>query len=64
MSTPSPAVKLNGNRRVTGVLRGFDQFMNLVLEDCVEEASEQERNNLGMVVRVCARLASIALVSR
>jgi small nuclear ribonucleoprotein (snRNP)-like protein len=45
------AVKLNGNRRVTGVLRGFDQFMNLVLEDCVEEASEQERNNLGMVVR-------------
>ena len=45
-------VKLNGSRRVTGVLRGFDQFMNLVLEDCVEEVSEKERHNLGMVVRV------------
>jgi small nuclear ribonucleoprotein (snRNP)-like protein len=42
---------------VTGVLRGFDQFMNLVLEDCVEEASEQERNNLGMVVRFYIALA-------
>jgi small nuclear ribonucleoprotein G len=43
---------LNGNRRVTGILRGFDQFMNLVLEDCVEEVSEKERNQIGMVVRV------------
>jgi hypothetical protein len=45
------SVKLNGNRRVTGVLRGFDQFMNLVLEECVEEVSDKERNSLGMVVR-------------
>ena len=30
------AIKLNGNRNVTGTLRGFDQFMNLVLDETVE----------------------------
>jgi small nuclear ribonucleoprotein G len=33
---PCAAVKLNGNRTVQGVLRGFDQFMNLVLDETVE----------------------------
>lgn len=32
------AVKLNGNRHITGILRGFDQFMNLVLDETVEQA--------------------------
>ena len=45
------AVKLNGSRRVTGVLRGFDQFMNLVVDETVEEVSAHERNEIGMVVR-------------
>lgn len=31
-------VKLNGNRKVTGVLRGFDAFMNIVLDDCEDES--------------------------
>jgi small nuclear ribonucleoprotein G len=44
------AIKLNANRRVSGILRGFDQFMNLVLEDTIEEVSSTERNELGMVV--------------
>jgi small nuclear ribonucleoprotein G len=46
------AVKLNGNREVTGVLRGFDQFMNLVVEDTVEKtgAGPEDKQNLGMVV--------------
>lgn len=43
-------VKLNGSRNVTGVLRGFDQFMNLVLEDTVEVVSASERNQIGMCV--------------
>ena len=30
------AVKLNGNRTVQGTLRGFDQFMNLVLDETME----------------------------
>ena len=36
------AVKLNGNRTVTGVLRGFDQFMNLVLDETVEQVLSRE----------------------
>lgn len=49
--TYTHTVKLNGNRKVTGVLRGFDQFMNLVLDNTVEEVSPSERNDIGMVVR-------------
>lgn len=45
------AIKLNGNRKISGVLRGFDQFMNLVLDETVEEVSAAERNEIGMVVR-------------
>lgn len=44
------SIQLNGNRRVTGVLRGFDPFMNLVLDNTVEERSNVERHELGMVV--------------
>ena len=29
-------IKLNGNRNVSGLLRGFDPFMNIVVEDCIE----------------------------
>ncbi|XP_002162004.1 probable small nuclear ribonucleoprotein G isoform X1 [Hydra vulgaris] len=43
-------LKLNCNRSVTGILRGFDPFMNLVIDDTVENTSTQERNNIGMVV--------------
>eukprot|EP00501_MAST-03F_sp_TOSAG23-6_P001140 GSMAST32.ASY1.ANO1.1183.1 assembled CDS len=44
------SVKLNAKREVEGVLRGFDQFMNLVVDDAVEVVSETERNEIGMVV--------------
>lgn len=39
------SVRLNGARMVTGVVRGFDPFMNLVLD----EASDPN-NQLGMIV--------------
>jgi len=49
-----PAVKLNGNRKVTGTLRGFDQFLNLVLDDAVDG---QTKESMGMVVlRGCSVL--------
>lgn len=38
---------LNANRLVTGVLRGFDQFMNIVLDNTVDEKSHTD---IGMVV--------------
>lgn len=43
-------VKLNGARTVTGILRGFDPFMNLVMDEAVEEKKTGERVNIGMVV--------------
>ncbi len=42
-----PAVQLNGNRGVMGVLRGFDQFMNLVLDGTVDTKTKAD---IGMVV--------------
>ncbi|DAA77616.1 small nuclear ribonucleoprotein G [Trichophyton mentagrophytes] len=43
-------VQLNGNRKVIGVLRGYDVFMNIVLDDAVEEKNGGEKVPLGMVV--------------
>lgn len=43
------AVKLNANRMVIGTLRGFDQFMNLVVDNTVD-VNGNERNDIGMVV--------------
>lgn len=50
-------LKLNANRRVGGVLRGFDQFMNIVLEDAEEleggdagAGAAGERTRIGMIV--------------
>ncbi|XP_038702079.1 probable small nuclear ribonucleoprotein G isoform X1 [Tripterygium wilfordii] len=43
------AVKLNANRMIVGTLRGFDQFMNLVVDNTVE-VNGNERNDIGMVV--------------
>ncbi|WP_411025691.1 LSM domain-containing protein [Salmonella sp. s55004] len=35
---------------MTGVLRGFDPFMNLVIDETVEDARNGEKNEIGMVV--------------
>jgi len=43
-------MKLNGNRSVNGILRGFDPFMNIVLDETVEECHDGTRKNIGMVV--------------
>ncbi|XP_048746733.1 small nuclear ribonucleoprotein G-like [Ostrea edulis] len=43
-------LKLNGGRQITGVLRGYDPFMNLVVDECLEETKLGERNQIGMVV--------------
>ena len=41
-------LKLNGNRGVVGILRGFDQFLNLVLDEATSDNGDEEP--LGMVV--------------
>ena len=42
-------LRLNGNRDVIGVLRGFDQFLNLVLDDAVNDTTS-EKTPMGMIV--------------
>ena len=44
------AVKLNGKRVVTGILRGFDPFMNLVVDEAVEIRKDKTQKFLGIVV--------------
>lgn len=39
------SVRLNGSRTVTGVVRGFDPFMNLVLDEASDSNSD-----IGMIV--------------
>lgn len=45
-------LKLNGGRTVVGILRGFDPFMNVVIDETIEECRDGTRNNIGMVVGV------------
>ena len=41
---------LNGRRKAEGTLTGFDNMMNLVLEDTVEVTKEGEQKKMGQVV--------------
>ena len=43
-------MKINGGRAVEGILRGFDPFMNLVLDETIEFAKTGEKKEIGMVV--------------
>ena len=61
-------VTFQGGREVRGVLKGFDQLVNIVLDDCVEEMHDpddpykktDERRRLGLVV---CRGLQVSLVS-
>ncbi|XP_022654972.1 probable small nuclear ribonucleoprotein G [Varroa jacobsoni] len=43
------SLRLNGSRVVSGVLRGFDPFMNIVLDEA-EELKNGQKIPIGMVV--------------
>src|SRR5690554_6461515 len=45
------SLSLNGSRKVEGTLRGYDQFMNVVLDNTVEQLPNSETKQIGMVVR-------------
>ncbi|KAN0079515.1 Like-Sm (LSM) domain containing protein [Elaphomyces granulatus] len=57
-------VKFNGGREVTGTLKGYDQLMNLVLDDVREmmrdDAGNETTRSLGLVV---ARGTLLVLIS-
>ncbi|CAP86377.1 Pc20g10480 [Penicillium rubens Wisconsin 54-1255] len=42
--------QLNGNRKVIGILRGYDVFMNIVLDEAFEEKEGGEKVPIGMSV--------------
>ena len=42
--------KLNGGRLVEGVLRGFDPFLNLVVDEGIEIRKNEEQVQIGVVV--------------
>ncbi|RFN55583.1 small nuclear ribonucleoprotein g [Fusarium flagelliforme] len=45
-------VQLNGSRKVIGILRGYDDqvFLNIVLDEAVEEKDNGEKVRIGMIV--------------
>ncbi|TXT12362.1 uncharacterized protein COLE_02772 [Cutaneotrichosporon oleaginosum] len=43
-------IHLQGGRAVSGILRGFDIFLNLVLDQAYEELGGGQRKQAGMVV--------------
>ncbi|KAF1809480.1 LSM-domain-containing protein [Eremomyces bilateralis CBS 781.70] len=57
-------VKFNGGREVIGLLKGFDQLMNLVLDEVKETVRDEEGNEstrpLGLVVARGTLLTAIS----
>ncbi|KZO98041.1 LSM-domain-containing protein [Calocera viscosa TUFC12733] len=43
-------VQLQGGRKVSGILRGYDIFLNLVIDDAIEETRPAEKKQIGQVV--------------
>ncbi|ODQ63245.1 hypothetical protein NADFUDRAFT_28902, partial [Nadsonia fulvescens var. elongata DSM 6958] len=39
-------VKFTGGRQITGILKGYDQLMNLVLDNVVEQLSDPDDANI------------------
>ncbi|XP_006462472.1 hypothetical protein AGABI2DRAFT_72502 [Agaricus bisporus var. bisporus H97] len=43
-------VHLQGGRKVSGTLRGYDLFLNLVIDDAIEETTPAQKHPIGQVV--------------
>lgn len=43
-------IHLQGGRKVSGILRGYDLFLNLVIDDALEETTPAQKHPIGMVV--------------
>lgn len=64
----SVRVQFQGGREVNGTLKGYDQLVNIVLDDCIEYIRDPEDNNklteetrsIGLVV---CRGTSVMLIS-
>lgn len=47
-------INLQGGRKVSGTLRGFDIFLNLVVDDAMEETHPAQKTPIGTIVSVSA----------
>jgi small nuclear ribonucleoprotein G len=55
-------VHLQGGRKVSGTLRGYDLFLNLVIDDALEETTPAQRHPLGTIVGSrCLVMSSVSL---
>lgn len=45
-------IHLQGGRKISGILRGFDIFLNLVVDDALEETVAAAKHPIGTVVSV------------
>ena len=51
-------LRMNGDRRIAGIMKGYDQYMNIVLDEAIEiaktpggkDAPAESNRNLGMIV--------------
>ena len=57
------SLHLNKARKVSGTLRGYDQFMNIVLGDAIDETKGAENQSLGMVVSKFYQFGLYAMMS-
>lgn len=44
------SIQLNGSRKIIGILRGYDIFLNITLTDALEVDSKGEKMNIGATV--------------
>ena len=51
-------LRMNGDRRIAGIMKGYDQYMNIVLDEAIEITSDKKtavinkdsNRSLGMIV--------------
>lgn len=43
-------LKLNAGRHVAGILKGYDQFLNVVLDNAIEILEDNQKRELGTIV--------------
>lgn len=54
-------IHLQGGRKVSGTLRGFDIFLNLVIDDAVDETVTAHKTQIGTVVCSASFLSPLSV---
>jgi len=56
-------IQVQGGRKVSGILRGYDIFLNIVLDEATEETNPAQKNQIGQVVSAHSIAASSRVVA-